>query len=72
MQAQKYIISEKNGYYVDLPSGAVVISELDDEVNCARCGKAMIFGDGFTSRTIQSEMGFGYCVCENCYNKEEK
>lgn len=74
MKAQEYIISKGNGHYIDynLPSGAVIISGLDDEVNCARCGKAMIFGDGFTSRTIQSKMGFGYCVCENCYSKEEK
>ena len=39
-------------------------------INCACCGQKMIFGIGYTSREIHSEMGFGYIVCEDCYRKE--
>jgi len=30
----------------------------------------MVYGDGYTSKTIHNSVGFGYPVCEKCYNKE--
>ena len=32
----------------------------------------MEYGDGYTSRTIHTINGFGYVVCEDCYDKERK
>lgn len=42
------------------------------EVDCANCGKRMTYGEGYTSRTIHTEMGLGYPVCESCYQEEHK
>lgn len=44
--------------------------ELEAETNCAGCGKKVIFGKCYKSREIQSQHGFRYPVCEDCYNKE--
>ena len=44
--------------------------DMDEIVNCCQCLKEMRFGDGYTSLEVQTEGGFGYCVCEDCYNAE--
>ena len=44
----------------------------NEKINCAACGKSMVYGDGYTSRTIYSICGIGYVVCEDCYGKERK
>lgn len=45
---------------------------MDKIVACAQCGRKMLFGDGYTSRQIHTRQGFGYAVCEQCYDKEWK
>ena len=54
----------------ELPKGAKLYDELDAQINCADCGKTMTFGEGYTSRCIHTQHGFGYPVCEKCYEKE--
>lgn len=44
--------------------------DMREIVNCASCGKVMTFGEGYTSRVIHSMLGFGYCVCKSCMEKE--
>lgn len=44
--------------------------EMDDIIACAACGKLLKFGDSYTSRKILSNGGFGFAVCEDCYEKE--
>jgi len=44
---------------------------MDKIVNCANCGKELKFGECYTSKTIHTEIGMGYGVCEECYNKED-
>ena len=39
---------------------------------CPHCGKRFPFGEGYTSMEIHNEFGFGYSVCEECYEKEWK
>lgn len=45
-------------------------SDMDRIVNCASCGNALTFGEAYTSMEIQNHMGFGYGVCEKCYEEE--
>jgi len=45
--------------------------DMDKIVNCANCGKELKFGECYTSKTIHTEIGMGYGVCEECYNKED-
>ena len=38
----------------------------------AQCGKELKYGDTYTSLEIHTAMGFGYGVCEDCYEFEWK
>ena len=48
----------------------VYSNDMEEVINCARCGKKIKYGDGYTSRQILTEPGFGYTVCEKCYEQE--
>lgn len=55
----------------DLPEKATLFSEdVEEEIQCARCSKEMLYGEGYTSKLIHGGMGFGYSVCAECYQKE--
>lgn len=43
---------------------------MDEIVNCARCGSQLAYGNCYTSKQIHNEFGLGYPVCEKCYEKE--
>lgn len=43
---------------------------MSNKVNCAQCGREIKFGDSYTSKEIHTFSGFGYSVCEECYDKE--
>lgn len=45
---------------------------MDEIINCCKCGKKLKFGDSYTSLEVHTEMGFGYSVCEKCYEREWK
>ncbi len=51
---------------------ALYSEDMELLVDCANCGKELPFGDCYTSKTIHTEIGFGYGVCEDCYAKEIK
>ena len=36
------------------------------------CREQFKFGECYCSKTIHNKSGFGYPVCEKCYNKELK
>lgn len=55
----------------ELPEGACLYSDdLDAVISCARCGKKITYGSGYTSRQIHTPHGLGYAVCMDCYDKE--
>ena len=39
-------------------------------VTCPHCGDLIEYGDSYTSLEFHTEMGFGYAVCESCYELE--
>lgn len=43
---------------------------IDEIVNCARCGSQLSYGKCYTSKQIHNEFGLGYPVCEKCYENE--
>lgn len=45
-------------------------NDLNEIINCPHCGKELKFGDSYTSLEIHTNLGFGYGVCEKCYNLE--
>ena len=45
--------------------------DLDEIINCASCGKEIVIGESYTSLEIHElTYGFGYAVCEECYEHE--
>ncbi len=44
--------------------------DLDAPVNCPHCGKLLPWGETYTSKQFHTEMGFGYGVCGECYQRE--
>lgn len=45
-------------------------NDMDEIVNCCQCLRPIKFGDTYTSKEIHTELGFGYGVCPECYEKE--
>ena len=44
--------------------------DMNEIVNCAQCLKEIKIGDSYTSKEIHTDLGFGFAVCEDCYEKE--
>lgn len=68
-----YETKEYDPYTPD-PSWKIVLLsyDMDEPINCTSCGKDMVFGNGYTSKELHTHMGFGYPVCEDCYEQEVK
>lgn len=47
-------------------------NDMDEIINCPHCGKKIKVGDSYTSLEFHTEMGFGYMVCEACYEEESE
>lgn len=56
----------------ELPEGSSCYeADMNKVVSCASCGKKILYGNGYTSHRIHTNMGFGYAVCERCYFDRE-
>jgi len=68
-----YKTHEYKDYKLPNPGNYVLYTEdMTLPINCASCGKHMVFGDGYTSRELHNHVGFGYPVCEDCYEAERE
>ncbi len=47
-------------------------TDMEEIINCVQCGRKLCVGESYTSMEVHSEIGFGYGVCEECYEKEWK
>ncbi len=69
-------VGKWNGWSYDeyeLPVGAKLYSDdMDEVISCAGCGKQIKVDDGYTSLEIHTNAGFGFIVCETCYQQELK
>lgn len=45
-------------------------NDMNEIVTCPQCGKKLKFGETYTSLEIHTNIGFGYGVCQECYDKE--
>jgi hypothetical protein len=50
----------------------LVCRDMDLLVNCANCGKQLIYGETFTSKAIHNITGLGFGVCSDCYAIERE
>ena len=64
----------KTNQYDDylLPDGAALTAPMSAVVECASCGKMMIFGEAYTSLEIHTKVGMGFAVCDRCHEHEIK
>lgn len=70
MKAYKWDFKTRKYIDYELPEGCHLITSLGDVVSCAECGTKHEYATMYTSLKIHTSMGFGYPVCEKCYNKE--
>lgn len=57
----------------DVPDGWRVSCYEEDMgamVDCAECGRRLPYGETYTSLRVHTPGGFGYGVCEECYQRE--
>ena len=48
-------------------------NDMNMEINCANCGIVTKVGNTYTSMEIHEQtFGFGFFICENCYNAERE
>ena len=45
-------------------------NNMKELVHCPHCGDEIEIGDSYTSLEYHTGMGFGYAVCEPCYELE--
>lgn len=45
-------------------------SSMAEIISCASCGKRLPYGETYTSLEIHTKLGFGYGVCQGCFDKE--
>lgn len=68
-----YKTHEYNNYVVPDDWNVKTYSrDMNEKINCAQCGRKIKIGDSYTSLEIHTNIGFGYGVCEKCYEKEWK
>lgn len=73
MQVRKWNYDKQDYEKYTIPGSwfcPLICIDMATEVNCAECGKVLLFGHTFTSLVIHSKMGFGYGVCPDCHEKE--
>jgi hypothetical protein len=46
------------------------VEDLNTVIDCAGCARRVTAGDCFTSLVLHNSTGFGYMVCEQCYERE--
>lgn len=73
--AHKWNFETEEYEFYRLPDNCPIIVNLSEEglnreINCASCAEPSIFARCYTSRQIHNSNGFGYPVCEECYQKE--
>ena len=71
--AQKWDFKKQEYEDYELPENCPLIPQnMTQIINCANCRKKVEFGECYCSKTIHNNWGFGFPVCEECYNKEIK
>lgn len=45
-------------------------NDMDEIINCCQCGCSVKYGECYTSKEVHNNFGFGYMVCEKCYDGE--
>ena len=46
-------------------------TDMETMVNCCQCGRALPFGECYTSMQVHTQVGIGYAVCGDCYFSRE-
>jgi len=61
-----YDTKEYNDYI--LPEGSTFYdNDMDKKINCACCGKEIVYGGSYGSQEIHNDIGMSYMECEYCY-----
>lgn len=70
MKKWNFITHKYENYSVPAIWYTPLMAEMDEIINCAGCGKEIVYGYSYVSMAIHNEIGFGYPICESCMRKE--
>lgn len=65
-----YETHEYDPYEIPDEWNVPLITELEEIINCPHCGREVKYGETYTSKEIHNKVGFGYPVCDKCYEEE--
>lgn len=54
------------------PECGVYAADLGVPLRCPSCNKVALYGEMYTSLRYHDAAGFGYMVCEHCYEQEQE
>ena len=71
MKTHKWDYETHNYKDWQVPDGAAMyVDDLTQNIKCASCGRELPAGDCYCSMIIHDPLGFGWLVCNACYEKE--
>lgn len=73
MRVNKWDFKKHEYNEVEIPYGWNIklhSFDMNIKVNCVNCGCVKTYGECYTSRQYHDGFGFGYAVCEDCYQNE--
>lgn len=73
MTLKRWNVGKRQYENYDVPDSrrvATFRNDMNEIVDCASCGKSIPYGLSYTSIEFHTAMGFGFCVCDECYEKE--
>ena len=47
-----------------------LIEDMDVVINCAQCGKSILYSEGYSSQEIHTDRGLAFSVCDHCSTQE--
>lgn len=71
LQRWDYTLHEYQLFPIPSAWNVVITGEdMEEIINCPTCGKEFKLGDSYTSLEVHTSVGFGFCVCQECYDEE--
>ena len=73
MKCYRWDFLKQRNEIVNIPKDCATFASEDlAPVRCPSCNRVHAYGEMYTSLRYQDAVGFGYMVCEHCYQQEHE
>ena len=70
MQKYDFIAKQYTPYTPPQNGRYDIMARPNEGLNCAECGCIINKYNAYTTGAIQNDIGIGYLICKNCYDRE--